>query len=165
VRWLPRATNGPRDGDLFPAFMAFRIFPATWDWRRVMECGIAAYQACVGAVAFAHPATLSHSSYSALIGMLSAQQWGLLLWLIALMHASCIYFCGGVNGPHPFYGGILRTGACAIHMVAMLLVALAYIKVGDYYRLVTTIFLVLGVLSALSIATEDIARAVNVRRL
>jgi hypothetical protein len=143
------------------AMLGFRVFPAHWDWRRVLEFGVASYQAAVGVVAFVHPQTLLHSSYAALLDMFSPQVWGLNLWAVALMHAACI----AVNGRHPLYSGISRTIACTLHLGVMLLIGLAYWKVGDFYRLVTTGYLTLGVLCALSIATEDIARALNRRRV
>lgn len=149
-------SNGGR-----PVFLTFRVFPSHWDWRRVMEFGIAAYQGSVGAVAFVHPKTLRHSSYEALLDFFPPQVWGLNLWSVALLHAFCIAF----NGRHPLYSGVMRTVACTAHLGVMLLIGLAYWKVGDFYRIVTTAFLTLGVLAALSIATEDIASVINRRRL
>jgi hypothetical protein len=144
----------------FPHLPSFRIFPPTWDWRRVSECGIAAYQGSVGAVAFVHPQSLDHSSYSELVAMMTPQSWGFTLWLVAIGHISCI----ATNGRSPLRSTLLRTVACTLHFGVLLLVSVAYYKVGDYYRLVTTAFLVALVIAAMSIATEDMARVIERRR-
>lgn len=144
----------------YPAFATFQIFPPSWDWRRVCELGITSYQACVGAVAFVHPETLGHSSYAALVQMMGAQEWGITLWIVALAHAVCIIF----NGRHPLYSGALRMLACGLHMGVLLLIGLCYMQVGDFYRLVTTFYLLLAIFGAASIAAEDVARVVNRRK-
>lgn len=134
------------------SIVTLQIFPVAWDWRRVSECGVAAYQAVLGAVAFAIPSSLDHSGYAALLELFTPREWGLTLWLVAFGHVCCMYF----NGRSPYLSATLRTVACGLHLGIMLLVAGSFIAVGDYYRLANTMFLIMVVLSSVSIATEDV---------
>ncbi len=63
-----------------------------------------------------------------------------------------------LNGRSPIATAIIRTLACGCHLFVMALIGACYITVGDYYRLVTTVFLILAILGAVSMATKDIAR-------
>jgi hypothetical protein len=129
-----------------------RIFPALWDWRRVAEFTMVAYQGSRGAVAFCWPDSLYHSSYQELLHQLSAQEWGLLLWLVAVLHASALFW----NGRRPLWSTSTRVVACIAHLYIMVLVGVAYLAVEDFPRLVTVGFLIFAILAAFSISAEDV---------
>ena len=138
-----------------------QLFPPNWDWRRVCEVWVAFYQAAVGVVFWAHPASLRHSSYDHVREIMSLDSWAITLWTVAIAHAICIW----ANGRYPYRTASMRFIASSLHFAVLLLFGFCFVAVWDFYRVVTTVFMAFSVMACMSIAAEDMARALtrNVR--
>lgn len=129
-----------------------RVWPPSWDWRRVAEIKISLYQSVVGLYLWVDPAAMTQPAYARLTDHIGPHAWAVLIWCVVLGHATAVW----LNGRSSHVSIPIRLAVCAAHGWLLLKLLVGFLAVGYWWPVITMIYFLYVVWGAASIAVDDL---------